>query len=64
MVFIDGLHTPKAVALDIALAKPRVKRGGMILFHDITLECVANAIREVFGTFTKLSENIGRVRLQ
>ena len=35
LIFIDGDHTPEAVARDIVAWKPHVMKGGYMAFHDI-----------------------------
>ena len=56
-VFIDGDHTYKGVKTDFEMYSPLVKRGGMVIFHDIAdhppiLKCEAsqfwNEIKEKY----------------
>lgn len=35
LIFIDGLHTKEAVAFDIKVACSLLKKGGIILLHDV-----------------------------
>ena len=43
-VYIDGDHSPSAVAADCELWYPKVKFGGIIGGHDINLPSVATAV--------------------
>lgn len=47
--FIDGDHSYESVRNDIAAWLPKIKPGGMLAGHDLTMESVAKAVREAFG---------------
>ena len=38
LIFVDSDHTYKSVKEDIQLCLPRLKPGGMIVFHDYTID--------------------------
>jgi len=42
--FIDGLHTFEQCAADIITARKHVKRGGLIILHDLYIEPVRMAL--------------------
>jgi predicted O-methyltransferase YrrM len=52
LVYLDGCHTAAAVALDIHLWLPKVKRGGVLAGHDYTaahLPGVKETVDAFFG---------------
>jgi predicted O-methyltransferase YrrM len=48
-VFIDADHSKPAVLADIAAWAPKVRSGGAVLGHDVHLESVRDAVRQVYG---------------
>lgn len=44
LVFIDGDHTPAAVARDVALAETLLEAGGLIVAHDSAFDHVRGAL--------------------
>ena len=48
-VFIDADHTTPAVLADIEAWAPKVRSGGMVLGHDVHLDSVRDAVRQVYG---------------
>jgi predicted O-methyltransferase YrrM len=57
LIFIDGGHTLDVVRKDIELYLPRVKSGGVVVFHDFSSECgVPTAVWEAIqrGSFGEL----------
>ena len=47
--FIDGIHTPPGVKLDIDLIASRVRKGGYIMFHDVNLYDIKGLIESYEG---------------
>lgn len=60
VLFIDGEHSYAALTLDFQMHAPRVKPGGVILFHDTT-SCpdVAVFCREVGATCLPMGAGLG-----
>jgi hypothetical protein len=60
VLFIDGEHSYAALTLDFQMHAPRVKEGGVILFHDTT-SCpeVGQFVREVGGTCLPMGAGLG-----
>lgn len=57
LVFIDGGHTLEVARQDIALYVPRVKSGGVVVFHDFSSDCgVPKAVWEAIqrGYFSEI----------
>lgn len=57
LIFIDGGHTLEVVRKDIELYLPRLKSGGVVVFHDFSSECgVPTAVWEAVqrGSFRDL----------
>lgn len=50
-IFIDADHRTAAVTEDIVRWSPKVKRGGMIMGHDIDWETVKIAVEHCFDSF-------------
>ena len=55
-ILIDALHTYKAVRDDTAAWKPKLKKGGMMLWHDCDREEVRRAVRESWGPHFKIEQ--------
>jgi predicted O-methyltransferase YrrM len=49
IIYIDGNHTYEAVAKDIELWSPKIKRGGFVLGHDFNWPGVKKAVEEAAG---------------
>lgn len=49
MVYIDAMHDYESVKTDILTWLPKIRRGGWITGHDITIEGVGVAVKELFG---------------
>lgn len=47
--FVDGCHDYESVRKDIVTGRLYVKRGGLLIFHDLYIEGVKRAIDEAFG---------------
>jgi predicted O-methyltransferase YrrM len=62
LLFIDGDHTPAAVARDAALWLPRLAEGGTVMFHDVATSGYAGP-RRVFRRSVCASPSFGGVRL-
>ncbi len=64
-VFIDGLHDYESVKLDWRCWGPKVKQGGIVLFHDVAGYCpeVQKAFQEISGSpgwdFLGIEKEIG-----
>lgn len=60
VLFIDGEHSYAALTLDFQMHAPRVKEGGVILFHDTT-SCpeVGAFCREVGATCLPMGAGLG-----
>ena len=48
-VFIDADHSYMGVMRDVGAWAPKVKKGGMIIGHDIHFETVKTAVIELYG---------------
>lgn len=54
MVFIDGSHLYKDVKEDFELYRPLVRKGGVMVFHDVVLQ--GNDTCEVYQLWSELKE--------
>jgi len=57
-VFIDADHTEAGVRRDIEAWVPKVRKGGMILGHDLSWPTVKKVIDEVFPGWTDFGEEV------
>ena len=60
-VFIDGDHSYKWMRDDLDAYLPLVVEGGIISGHDIWMEGVAKAVKEVFSGYSRPAGNIWSV---
>lgn len=61
-VFIDADHSTAHCLADIMFWAPKIKRGGMMLGHDINWPSVERAVRRVFGHYVRLDDNVWAVK--
>ena len=54
--FIDGVHTPPGVKVDIDLIASKVRKGGYIMFHDVNLYNLEPLIEIYEGKMFKFVE--------
>ena len=54
--FIDGVHTPLGVKVDIDLIASKVRKGGYIMFHDVNLYNLKPLIEIYEGKMFKFVE--------
>ena len=47
IIFIDGSHTYKDVKDDIKAWKPKLKKGGYMLFHDYSYDSIEGVVKAV-----------------
>jgi len=57
--FIDSLHTYEQCTNDIAFAREHVTPGGMIIFHDLYIQGVAQAVVESGLPFVHIQTTAG-----
>lgn len=57
-VFIDGDHTEEGVRRDIIAWKSKVRRGGMILGHDVSWPTVRKVIDELCPGWQEFGEEV------
>jgi glycosyltransferase involved in cell wall biosynthesis len=58
LLYIDGCHTRRGVSQDIELYYPKVKDGGIILFHDVNQPSVVDGIINSIS-FAQISNCMG-----
>jgi len=57
-IFIDGDHTYKGVKRDIRAWKPKIKKNGWIIGHDIHMKGVKKAVLEELSLYKELDNFI------
>ena len=57
MVFIDADHSHQAVLKDISAWKPKIRKGGIMMGHDISYEGVYNAVVRNFPKYKQGSND-------
>ena len=57
-VFIDADHTTEAVLADIAAWWSKIRKGGAILGHDIDWPSVQIAVKQAFGDYETLPDDV------
>lgn len=57
--FVDGLHSYQAVMQDIVNVRRLVKRGGLLIFHDLYLPPVEQALIDSGVAFTHVQSAAG-----
>ena len=60
LVYIDGAHAHAAVSRDIQMWLPKVKPGGWIAGHDISIRSVERAVYENLGQYNRDGKNFFR----
>lgn len=61
MCFVDCDHSYESVVADIAAWAPKVKKGGYVMGHDIDFPEVARAVKDTYGTWTELDDDVWMV---
>lgn len=60
-VFIDADHSHEAVLADINAWQPKLKNGGTMMGHDIDFPTVEGAVREFYGEYEILPDDVWRI---
>lgn len=56
-VFIDADHSYEAVRKDILTWSKKVREGGMICGHDVNMEGVQKALKELIPNYKKVNKD-------
>lgn len=57
-IFIDADHSTEGLLADLAAWRPKVREGGFVLGHDIDWPSVEAAVKQTFGNYKVLPDDV------